>query len=287
MIIVWKWRNSNNKTPLREKAQGDYYDVLDIKGRPEYKLIRYDPPDAEASISVLREIIEKYSPNYTIQIFLHIGHHYKQEHVKDLPIRVSVEPPIFFGGGGHLYLSHYSPLGLLGAQGNMGGSIGTTSRKPVQSYVLEDEKIWIKEEHFNNVWNYYYHNFKRKIFVLKEDFIKVYLPWVLSKGDICDDERRQQIDERLGRLRSRGAENTAVLSVPLHEDTDKKSELDGPQTQIVYSSATILEGLADLQMNIEIFLNLSDHERRSISALWPLRDAFNRLLNQLPENTYD
>ena len=119
MIIVWKWRNANNIRRLREEKQDKDYDVLEVKGKPEHKLMRYDPPDAEASIPFLRTQIETYSPTHAIQIFLHIGNQYKQAFVKDRPIGGSVEPPIFFGSGGHLYLSPYSPCRLCGEQVNL------------------------------------------------------------------------------------------------------------------------------------------------------------------------
>lgn len=173
MIIVWRWK------PLRRQKL--WSDEIQIKGQARDKVIRISENAADPK-QIIYEKVEKYQ-DAELFIFLHRNKdHFDNKDVKKILTSIKqngwaknkAKCFLFSGGRDYIYYGTQNE-GLLDQYGDF---MVDLDYKIVENGVAKYEEVSVIEKnellqewevlpkHFNKVWRYYQHEFKKKIFDL-------------------------------------------------------------------------------------------------------------------------
>lgn len=173
MIIVWRWK------PLRR--QKFWSDEIQVKGQARDKVVRISESAADPQ-QIIYEKVEKYQ-DAELFIFLHRNKdHFDNKDVKKILAYIKqsgwakdkVKCFLFSGGRDYIYYGTQNE-GLLDQHGNF---MVDRDYRIIENGVTRYEEVSVIEKnellqewevlpkHFNKVWRYYQHEFKKKIFDL-------------------------------------------------------------------------------------------------------------------------
>ncbi len=183
MIIVWKWKDL-----MKEKKNWDEAKIIDQNNDKIIRII--EPNSTEAKDRLYRFVQENHDAN--VFIFLHRGHNYKSNDVKEVLHRIHengyngnlVKAFLFQGPRDFIYYSTQNE-GLLNQTGQFarndvfkfrerasnGEEIVKTERVTVANFNLDSRQWEVIPKHFNRVWRHYEHEFKKKINSLHLDLM--------------------------------------------------------------------------------------------------------------------
>lgn len=172
LFIVWRWK------------EGDalWYTAED---RSHLHCISENRLFEEETLEVIARRLHAYTTLPQCLIFLHRTRH-PHSYVRDLfrfmQKRLNLKETgklkcILFGyGSDFLYLTK-NPKGLLG-DGELGGWVDyQDGRKEEFQVIVDSEKKTVRQEHFDSVWNYYQHEFKKKLYRLERDLFLHFAPF--------------------------------------------------------------------------------------------------------------
>lgn len=200
MIINWKWKygidriNQSSKALNQQiadlalpalkifEAQSDFTNTARIVATNFYK-----DENLEASIlfqHLTKALLEK--PEYKgarIYLFLHEGHQQTVADIDNILENKAIEKCFFFSSGRDFIYYSLHKKGFLNDVGrfwNVRGEtetckLGVNERGEFQL----DAVSYIKKPYFDDVWHYYQHEFKIKLFELKHDLIGLLAPHTL------------------------------------------------------------------------------------------------------------
>jgi hypothetical protein len=273
MIVVWKWRKQKQGYDEEQHLPaGKNHDELPVTDEPYYWLIRYDPDltKINETSAFIAAQLERF-PGYSVKVFLHRNHGYTGNELENLKSPNAPFSTTLFGNSSdHLYMKPNSRYGLLTTDGYMNDrSLG------ISACMMHDGKLHIKKEHFDSVWNYYEYHFKRRTFKLKETFVQVAIPALhVSVAPELLTFLREKLEEYQQNIRP-GA-NGEWLTFPVANTPDKQQQVRYP--------AEVSKFIRQLKDRIAEFLAHTTPQKEQVLNL---RDAFDNLLDALPENIYD
>lgn len=182
MIIVWGWLDIENRKQLTGLEDMTWDEAI-IEGQEDDLIIRVNEEESKAAKQLLYSLVERF-PKAEIFIFLHRNHNYHYEDAKEIMHHVRVNQTnkqmvkvfLFSGGRDYLYYN-IANEGLLNQIGNFmvdyeytywdinekGKKIQKTEEVEVAKYDRKRKKWVVFPRHFNRVWRYYQHEFKKKI----------------------------------------------------------------------------------------------------------------------------
>ncbi|MFM9950020.1 MAG: hypothetical protein ACKV1O_18945 [Saprospiraceae bacterium] len=193
MIIAWKWQKDiyeadHGKWRVHRSPSETRFDAEDYI----YCLIDSLP---NLGIERIQRLIAESDAEANIYVFLHRKGGYNGSTINrlldDLPESSALRTKCFLFGDAHDYLYiNINPKGLLRIIGDKEGTLDgaqvkadskenriqeangeKNSQENKDSAVFDLEKRLINPVRFDNVWEYYTHYFKTKIFELKEEFL--------------------------------------------------------------------------------------------------------------------
>ena len=183
MLIVWSWKYGGMQGNVDEwkveKTSGD-------------KVVRIDEKLSSNAISLLQEKLQYYSEEGDVFLFLHRRHGYNHKAIREIVSSIQTSSNsnkkircfLFGEGNDKIYIANQNK-GLLGTRGTFSATLDLAGSGSFHNInAIENEgKMQIKLKHFDFVWNQYAHNFKAKIFELKEDLF-ISLSKFLFKPDL-------------------------------------------------------------------------------------------------------
>lgn len=181
MIVIWSWRYGGMKENTDEWA---------VEGNSGDKLVRLDLKMSSEATDILQQKIQSYAQQGDVFVFLHRRHGYNQKNIKAILEQLNVEAYtestircfLFGEGNDKIYIANQSK-GLLGTRGSFSAKLENDTMEAaiyINAIANEDQKL-LKRKHFDFVWNQYSHNFKAKIFELKEDLFHSLSPFLFLK----------------------------------------------------------------------------------------------------------
>lgn len=289
MIIVWKWRHQENDHPIQGQGDNkDLYDIWTVEGNAENLLIRFDPDSSRLgqptttelldSLRSLEQLITPYiNQGYNIQLFLHESHGYRDTHVLTFNQKNWLNfKCVKFSGNDHLYITPRNPRGLLGRVGQMYAEM--TDRPKIDAIVDREKRI-INKVHFNNVWYYYQYLFNSATFELKEKFVRYYTPFLLLK----EKNKSKKFPENKLLIDLLAYKSINVDYYAKKNCDENKCDKKNCAENKCAEKKEILNFYHVLCNHISNFESTKSVTPEHIKIL---RNAFQNLLNALPENTY-
>ena len=200
IIIIWKWlsfyEHKINDELLStgqfkylsqniKKGKGKFYfeyDVAKSDHSQNAKVIISSIYNGVETRNVLYQLIKQYAfKDNNVLLFLHRGNHYKKKDVEEiLNKNPNVDKCFLFADGRDFIYYNTKSKGLLDDTGRF--KIGRDKNDNAVS-VLDRDTKQINQPYFDNVWNYYEHEFKRKIFELCEDIFDELAEFLLPKKE--------------------------------------------------------------------------------------------------------
>lgn len=172
MIIVWKWNNMLLNERKEESA-------WEIEGCPNDKLYcisdKFNPAFVYGRV---RALVDQYISTSRLFIFLHRSGRFTQETVQDILDTIKEDHEelfpnckcfLFGDNRDYIYLST-KESGLLGTDGHF-HIYENQEKTDVRRFPDDPTKRVIKAHYYNQVWKYYEHEFKSKLFNLYEEFM--------------------------------------------------------------------------------------------------------------------
>lgn len=187
MIILWHWKELKNAETNPEAPRWDEISILNEDG---CKIIRIDDAlmsDSPESIkSLIVQQIKRFGPTDKVMVFLHDTSIHK-EYIQSLEhetkaIEKTERPALKFVefGGGKVFI-YFNPArnsGLLGYSNFPTGKVlyrwkdretEDNHREKCSIVEFDGNSYKVKSEYFQNVWAYYSHRPKERLFELKEN----------------------------------------------------------------------------------------------------------------------
>jgi hypothetical protein len=292
MIIIWSWKHSGMTAP---------FDIWEVEGSPDDRVIRMDVRWSTAAVPLLRERIEAEGLDRSVYLFLHRRHGYSEKAIAQLlgalsearKSRRNTRSFLFGEGGDFIYIAHH-PRGLLGTKGTFSAQFDSPYQEQPQriTAIADREKRLLKKVHFDTVWQRYTHNFKAKIFELREDLFRTLLPFMIDQkvdsGDVY--QFFQQPENRplflrllsfIGKLR-KGSDLEQALRD--YEQQQKRSFFFDDCQENLKAGYSERESqlYAALATDIRQQLLVANQQ----IDLLQLRHRFDELLSNMPESAY-
>lgn len=299
MIIIWKWqeeflRNDGKWSVYGPKNQGDF--VYCIK----------EGKNLSAILESIAKVLSNHADSPETFIFFHrivfpdaskMGQFIEQltqTQRKSGQIKVF----LFSADRDYIYITTQRE-GLLGVDGRFGDRIEVVDPKSGErrtiaiEVVLDKEKQILKADHFEKVWDYYSHEFKKKIANLKEDLFHYFIKYISREKPINADILYQHLDKgpllklRVKSLMGRLREEEERLLATNEREAQQSYIFDdcNENLLLIYGQQAKLDYKA-LISNMEPLLNPPFEPVCPHKLLTDIRDGFDNLLSRMPESTY-
>lgn len=176
MIIVWRWNDEEQRIP--DDPGFDEWTVVNQGG----KLIRTPISAQNGGCDFLCDLIQRQlaASNSPILLFLHRSqpHGYQKSHANDIEMALGLSSNqlrirLFGDGKGPIYCRRGRPLGILGTDGEFGEYVEndeTPGTYDETGLVVDHNAKTLNDNQFDYNWNYYWHEPRKQIFQLAEDF---------------------------------------------------------------------------------------------------------------------
>lgn len=303
MIIVWKW--SREVVPDGKEKM---WPASNSKGDKLYCIAQR--PFKDKILASIRNIIETEIPTSHIFVFFHRSgdYGYNQEDLETLLNLVNKNyqaeldtlrrVKCFLFGDNRDYLYLITPgNGLLGVNGQLGGT-RDNGEKIVILEKNKDGSKSINQFQFNGVWNYYFHEFKLKIFELYESFMILLFQYSMETSLTKALDLRTAINNF-----DNGFYYSRLLSLINDPTLDKEQLKHLISMEKKYNKSFVFDdcnaNLASIYgENIktlykELVASINDNWLRQkkdeiipSDAIKDVRKAFNKLLEAMPEATF-
>ena len=248
MIINWKWTwfhdhrvtsdylaENKNFTQNIKKGKGKFYEEYIVKkeGKIDQDTALDDSIIVATSIYkhfdtqiILYNLIDYYYNKYRLQnpiifLFLHRGNFYHKSDVYNiLNNKPEINQCFLFAHPSDFIYYKTLKKGFLDDAGGF-------SKEGKVCQKINGKKI-IKAKFFNDVWNYYQHEFKSKIFTLKEDlFLNLSFLTESSTNEFCSFALRERLSKSNDLLLLRLKSFLGFYdNVSLHESNELSEELE-------------------------------------------------------------
>lgn len=280
MIVNWKWANLGKEEPpkvygVEELKEND----SDRKSKGFLVAINFSKKDNMA----LHKLVKSYLKTADVFVFLHRGkpNGYTSREVKRLFQQKDYEAnytpeinlKIFLFSAGRDYIYYDTePTGLIDQEGRL------------DDEVLVEGTEYIKKTYFDKVWGYYHHEFKRKIFELKEDLFRYLFSELANKNATIEQEQFKKLIGKHENLLLR------VQSLSNNNSLEERASLGKyeKETDHFVSLDDCISNIPQMYGNEagQAYKNLSRALRMPKINLMKIRTHFDTLLNQMPEPIY-
>ncbi len=305
MIIVWKWEKSISE-PGSGTWRVSHPENNEAYGADCIYCIRDTTPFKTREVEI-QKLIEACDANAPIYVFLHRRAGYSGNEVSKI-LDHFINPPngisrnikcfLFSDGRDYIYTGINKKGLLADTDHSQEGTFGGSSGGEAADVVLNWEKRLINYSRFEDVWEYYTHYFKAKIFDLKEDLL-LHLCHFYTRNkpvfvsDFFDLLSEHEILYLRTKAFSVGLDKEDHKKVKAIENLlDERIELMDdclPNLQKVYGDP-IKDLYMVLKADLERHLVTPDYfdttEFDAGEVLRTLRSHFRQLLSDMPEETY-
>ncbi|MCI5080669.1 MAG: hypothetical protein MRY78_03200 [Saprospiraceae bacterium] len=293
MIIIWSWQYGGMPSQMDEWS---------VEGNSGDKVVRMDLKMSSSAKETLREKLQEYAQQGEVFLFLHRRHGYDQKTLKEiLQMARSVLPQghliksfLFGEGNDKIYIVNQTK-GLLGTRGTFSAklqAVGIRQATYVNAIADKDKKV-IKRKHFDFVWHQYSHNFKAKIFELKEDLFRSLSPFLfiteIQAGAVYNYIKQEENKLLMLRLLS----FIGKIRKGSNLETQLKEFEQQHKRSYFFDDCHLNLKMTYGEQEAQLYDSLVDTISKKLLAYEPnlnftnIRDQFDELLEAMPGSTYN